>query len=114
MRSHGPGEHGIRLTTTLRARRRASQRPYHPPVRILLVARGADHASSRVRGLQYVEPLERLGHEVRTLRWEPAGRSDVARLTATALRDARWADATMIVKPRLHPATRRTRGEAGR
>jgi glycosyltransferase involved in cell wall biosynthesis len=73
-------------------------------VRVLLIGRGADHASTRIRLLQYQVPLERLGFEVRVLEWQPRTSIDVASLSVRALQLARWADVVMILKPRLHPA----------
>ncbi len=73
-------------------------------MRVLLIGRGADHASTRIRLLQYEHPLAGLGFEVRTLEWQPRTTSQVAVLATRALRLARWADAIMILKPRIHPA----------
>jgi glycosyltransferase involved in cell wall biosynthesis len=72
-------------------------------VRVLFIGRGADHASTRIRLLQYQAPLEALGVDVRVLEWEPHTRAQVARLSIEALRLARWADVVVILKPRLHP-----------
>jgi glycosyltransferase involved in cell wall biosynthesis len=73
-------------------------------VRVLFIGRGADHASTRIRLLQYRAPLEALGVEVRVLEWQPHSSAQVARLSVRALQLARWADAVVILKPRLHPA----------
>lgn len=73
-------------------------------MRVLFIGRGADHASTRIRLLQYHAPLERLGFEVRILEWQPTKSTQVAHLSIRALQLARWADAVMILKPRLHPA----------
>ncbi len=72
-------------------------------MRILFVGRGVDHASTRVRLLQYQEPLAEHGADVRVLEWQPTTRAAVARLTARVLQLARWADVVVILKPRLHP-----------
>jgi len=66
------------------------------------VCRDTAHASSRVRALQYVEPLRHLGHEVDTLIWQPHRSVEVARLAATLVTRARHADVVVLVKPRLH------------
>ena len=68
------------------------------------MCRDETHASSRVRALQYVEPLRRLGHEVATLVWKPSRPVDVATLTARLLKASRRCDVVVLVKPRLHPA----------
>jgi glycosyltransferase involved in cell wall biosynthesis len=73
-------------------------------VNVLFVCRDPSHASSRVRALQYVEPLRRLGHGVEVLTWQPRRSSDVARLSVTLVTHARRADVVVLVKPRLHPA----------
>ncbi|MFI5047199.1 MAG: glycosyltransferase family 4 protein [Acidimicrobiia bacterium] len=72
-------------------------------MRILFVCRDETHASSRVRALQYVEPLRRLGHDVETLVWQPRRSADVAALGARVLVLARRSDVVVLVKPRLHP-----------
>jgi glycosyltransferase involved in cell wall biosynthesis len=72
-------------------------------VRVLLIGREPDNASTRVRLLQYRAPLTGLGYEVRVLTWQPRSRLEVAVLSARAIRLARWADVVMISKPRLDP-----------
>lgn len=72
-------------------------------VRVLFIGRGVDHASTRVRLLQYRAPLAEHGADVRVLEWQPTTRAAVVRLTALALQLARWADVVVILKPRLHP-----------
>src|SRR5262245_26905561 len=73
-------------------------------MRMLFVCRDEVHASSRVRALQYVEPLRRLGHRVDTLIWQPHRSSEVARLAVTLVTRAPRYDVVVLVKPRLHPA----------
>jgi glycosyltransferase involved in cell wall biosynthesis len=72
-------------------------------VRVLFVGRDVSHASTRVRWLQYEQPLAARGVEVRRLEWVPQTTADVARLTTRLLRDARWSDVVVLLKPRLHP-----------
>jgi glycosyltransferase involved in cell wall biosynthesis len=72
-------------------------------VRILMIGRNPEHASSRVRLLQYERPVSDLGHDVTILTWQPRASLDVARLTARVLRLARWADVVLVSKPRIHP-----------
>lgn len=74
-------------------------------MRVLFVGRGIDHASTRVRLLQYQAPLAEHGVEARVLEWQPSTRSGVLRLTARLLQLARWADVVVVLKPRLHPRT---------
>src|SRR5262245_49702268 len=76
-------------------------------MRLLVVCRDAAHASSRVRGLQFVAPLRDLGHEVDTLVWQPRRTVEVAKLSSALLARARRADVVLLVKPRLHPAVLR-------
>ena len=60
-------------------------------MKVLFVCRSEDHASSRVRPLQYVGPLEALGHEVRVL--SLGARVDRRRRRPhRGGRAARWAD----------------------
>src|SRR5713101_1980157 len=72
-------------------------------MRIGFVGRGEDHASTRVRILQYLEPVRAMGHDVRTIEWQPRSRLDVAAGSLALLRLARWADVLVVLKPRIHP-----------
>jgi len=80
------------------------RRPYDHGVRVLLVGRDVSHASTRVRLMQYEQPLTAAGVAVRRLEWVPRTTAEVARLTTRLLRDSRRSDVVVLLKPRLHPA----------
>lgn len=72
-------------------------------MRISVICRDTRHASSRVRALQYVQPLRELGHDVTVVTWQPTRTREVMALTARLAASARRTDVVFIVKPRLDP-----------
>ncbi len=69
-------------------------------MRLLLVVRGsASSPAARVRALQFVPGLARLGVKTRTLVWRATSRAALAADAARLLASAGWADVVVLQRP---------------